>query len=188
MVSQRFDASQHGTHWHPALCLSGHQHQIWRSAEEHWPTPQPHTASLTLVWLSQSDNSTDAQGHCHHCHFTPEHPQAGDVAAELGSFLCGPEAEDSLQTKDSAVATLSPCHDHWDTHLLVLLFQAWADTEAVPTSSPLLQGRPNPKISLRIMWLFWFSGLPLGCALGRIAECNAQSIHAFTSILYRLME
>lgn len=136
------------------------------------PHLSPTQAPSPWLWLSQSDDSADSQGHCHHCHFTPELPQAGDAAAELGTFLHGPEAEDSLQTKDSAVATLSPCRDHWDTHLLVLLLQAWAAPEAVPSSSPPLQGRPNPKISLGVMWLFWLFGLHLGCALGR--ECQVQ--------------
>lgn len=153
VVSQQFGASQHGTHQHSALCLAGHQHQMWRRAEEHYPTSEPHTGSLALdlafpEWrLSRHPGPLSPLPLC---------PWAGDAAAELGSLLHGPEAEDILQTKDSASATLSPCHDHWDTHLLVLLLQAWADTEAVPLwhSSPHPHHHPHYRTGpiLRLVW------------------------------------
>lgn len=48
----------------------------------------------------------------------PLHPCASPsrrCCSRAGSFLHRHEAEDSLQTKDSAAATWSPCHDHCDT-------------------------------------------------------------------------
>lgn len=99
VVSQQFDASQRGGHWRPALCLAGHSTKcgevLKSTAPRLSPTQVPHLGfGFPRVTTLQTPRATDTTT------TAPLHPQAGDAAAELGSFLHGPEAEDSLQTKD----------------------------------------------------------------------------------------
>lgn len=173
-------------HW-PAFSLAGHQHQMWRRAEEHCPTSQPHTGSLSFSRV------VALQGHCHHCHCTPVHLQAGDAAAELAAFSIGmklrtvcrqrtllqPPGPHAMTTVTLAGVATSGMGRQWSCSFMAQL--------TLSPSFPPLQGRAITKISLGVMWLFWLFFI-LDVLWEESAKCNAQSIHAFTSILYELME
>lgn len=151
----------------------------------------PTQAPSPWIWLFQSDDSPDTQGHCHHYHCAPEQEMlqqswaASSMDLKLRTFcrqrtLLQPPCPHAMTT--GTLTCWCCCFRHGQTLKLAFMAQLTSST-----SSPPLQDRPNTKISLGVMWLFWVFYI-LDVLWEENAECNPQSTHAFTSILYQLME